>query len=200
MRIAVLRVKVENEILGREDRKKVAMSVARAETQFGSWMIEGHSPRIEYLPSVLEEICAVAVEGLSRLRRGGVEVGGVLFGVRDGEAVRILAFRPTPCEHAVGPSFLLSEKDRRALENVLEFGEARPRAARPGTGGVVPLAYPQRDLSLRRRSRSTIATSRNTAKWPWWCGRSSLDPAGRAFSSARQTDRFAPSPAIVNSP
>ena len=136
MRTAVLRVKVENEILGREDRKKVAMSVARAETEFGSWTIEGHSPRIEYLPSVLEEICAVAVEGLSRLRRGGVEVGGVLFGVRDGEAVRILAFRPTPCEHAAGPSFLLSEKDRRALENVLESGR-RDRALR----GLEPVGW-----------------------------------------------------------
>ena len=96
------------------------MCAVRAESEYGSWSIEGYPTRIEYTPAVVEEICASAVEGLSRLRRGGVEVGGVLFGIRQDDLVRVLAFRPTACEHAAGPSFMLSEKDRRALENLLE--------------------------------------------------------------------------------
>jgi proteasome lid subunit RPN8/RPN11 len=83
-------------------------------------MVQGHPVRIDYSAALIEEICAAAVEGLSRMRRGGVEVGGVLFGTHRGREVQILAFRPTSCEHAYGPSFTLSEKDLRAFEELLE--------------------------------------------------------------------------------
>jgi proteasome lid subunit RPN8/RPN11 len=112
------------------------MCAVRAESEYGCWSVEGHAARIEYIPAVAEEICATTVEGLSRLRRGGVEVGGVLFGIRHGDLVRVLAFRPTACEHAAGPSFVLSEKDRRALENLLESAK-RDRTLR----GLEPVGW-----------------------------------------------------------
>lgn len=65
------------------------------------------------------EIAAFANDGLQRLARGGIEVGGVLFGTRDGVAIRIEAWRPIVCEHARGPSFLLSEKDETSLVKLL---------------------------------------------------------------------------------
>ncbi len=98
------------------------MSAARAHTDFNSWSVEGHSPRIEYAVPILEEICADAVDGLYRFRHGGVEIGGVLFGEADGGLVRISAYRPLECEHAFGPRFVLSDRDRVSLKNLLYAG------------------------------------------------------------------------------
>lgn len=75
--------------------------------------------RIEYAVPALEEVCADAVDGLFRFRHGGMEVGGVLFGTAAGDRVRILTFRPLECEHAFGPRFVLSERDRAALKELL---------------------------------------------------------------------------------
>ncbi len=96
------------------------MGVAYTDTERGSWMVQGHPVRIEYSSALIEEICTAAIEGLWRMRRGGVEVGGVLFGTHRGQQVHILAFRPMACEHACGPSFTVSEKDLRGLEELLE--------------------------------------------------------------------------------
>jgi proteasome lid subunit RPN8/RPN11 len=112
------------------------MAVAHADTEYGSWMIQGHPVRIEYSLAVMAEICAACVEGLSRMRRGGVEVGGVLFGIRRGSQIHILAWRPASCEHAHGPSFTLSEKDRRALGDLLEAA-GQDRALR----GLEPVGW-----------------------------------------------------------
>ncbi|HEX8984291.1 MAG TPA: hypothetical protein VF767_02630 [Bryobacteraceae bacterium] len=99
------------------------MAVSR-DIGFGYWTPDGGAPRIEYALAVMEEICARAVEGLYRFRHGGVEVGGVLFGEAEGEVVRILAFRPLECEHAFGPRFVLSDRDRANLKNLLHAGQS----------------------------------------------------------------------------
>ncbi|HVX65924.1 MAG TPA: hypothetical protein VHA11_04940 [Bryobacteraceae bacterium] len=98
------------------------MAVTDAHAEFGQWSADGQLPRIEYAVSVVEEICADAVEGLYQFRHGGVEIGGVLFGQITGEVVRIMAFRPLDCEHAFGPRFVLSERDRMSLRNLLYAG------------------------------------------------------------------------------
>lgn len=49
-----------------------------------------------------------------------LETGGVLFGRRTGEGVRIEAYRPVSCEHAEGPGFRLSARDQETLEQVLD--------------------------------------------------------------------------------
>ena len=67
----------------------------------------------------MEELRLAAVDGFHRLAHGGVEIGGVLFGVRDPDGVKILAHRELACEYVFGPSFTLSENDRRALEELL---------------------------------------------------------------------------------
>jgi len=98
------------------------MAVTGLQADFDSWSAEGHPLRIEYAVSVLEEICADAVDGLYRFRHGGIEVGGVLFGEADGDRVRVLAYRPLPCEHAFGPRFVLSEGDRANFKDLLYAG------------------------------------------------------------------------------
>ena len=86
----------------------------------GLWSVFEHSVRVRYTQRVLTEIDALVVDGFNRVRRGGVELGGVLFGVRNKQTVNILAFRPMSCEHALGPSFVLSNNDHAALADLLK--------------------------------------------------------------------------------
>ncbi len=99
----------------------------RSET--GVWSVEGHPIRVEYWASVLEEIRAAAVAGYCQFPRGGVEVGGVLFGRLEGGLTRILASRPAACEYKFGPSYQLSEKDDQAFGALLRAPETDPLLA-----------------------------------------------------------------------
>ena len=76
---------------------------------------------IHYTPEAMETVRAAAVEGLYKLGRGGLEVGGVLFGHQTGDGVEILSSRPLVIEHAYGPTFALSEADRVALSKILQL-------------------------------------------------------------------------------
>ena len=67
----------------------------------------------------MEELRLTAVDGFHRLAHGGLEIGGVLFGVRDSDGVEIRAHRELACEYVFGPSFTLSESDLRALDALL---------------------------------------------------------------------------------
>ena len=93
------------------------------DTNFGSWAVAESPLTIEYSLVVIEEIRHAVSEGFQRLSRGGLEVGGILYGTHDGSAVRIQAMREIVCEHARGPSFLLSDNDRAALTEQLAHGQ-----------------------------------------------------------------------------
>ena len=62
-----------------------------------AWQAEGCAVRIEYSRSVMEELRLAASEGLKRLKNG-VEIGGVLFGLRDSDSLKIMAQRALACE------------------------------------------------------------------------------------------------------
>src|SRR5580658_1633577 len=97
-----------------------------SDTKFGSWSVAESPISIEYSLVVIEEIRHEVAEGFQRLSRGGIEVGGILYGTRDGRTVRVLAMRPIACEHARGPAFLLSDKDRVALNEQLVRDKDEP--------------------------------------------------------------------------
>ena len=82
------------------------------------WQAEGCAVRIEYSRSVMEELRFAASEGLKRLKNG-VEIGGVLFGLRASDSLKIMAQRALACEYAFGPTFTLSNNDRRVLVDLL---------------------------------------------------------------------------------
>jgi len=86
---------------------------------FGSWTAGPADRTLEYSNAVLDEIRLRAAEGYQRMRHGGVEVGGVLFGARRDGVLRILAVRPIECEYASGPRFALSTGDEAALSDLL---------------------------------------------------------------------------------
>ena len=78
---------------------------------------------------VIEEIRHEVAEGFQKLSRGGVEVGGILYGEREGRTIKILGMRPIACEHGRGPAFLLSDADRQLLEEQLGHELEDPRLA-----------------------------------------------------------------------
>ena len=91
-----------------------------AESTFGSWSVPEVPLRIEYPLEVMDEIRAVVIENLQKLARGGLDAGGVLFGVRRDYGIRILTWRPIGCEHALGPTLQLSAYDRAGLAKLIE--------------------------------------------------------------------------------
>jgi proteasome lid subunit RPN8/RPN11 len=100
-----------------------------SDVKFAEWAAPESPITIEYSLIVIEEIRHAVAEGFQRLSRGGIEVGGILYGTREDRTVRILAMRPIACEHARGPAFLLSDKDRKALNEQILADAADPHLA-----------------------------------------------------------------------
>ena len=73
---------------------------------------------IECAPAVLLQIRR-EVEAGQNLPGSRREVGGVLFGIQEPGSIRILACRPLPSEHAMGPGFVLSQKDEHDLARLI---------------------------------------------------------------------------------
>ena len=90
------------------------------ELSFHNWKAPEHDLEIMTVETVLTQIRDFAVDGYLRLARGGIEVGGVLFGSHEDQQIKIKAWRPIACEHAYGPSFQLSPKDESGLRLLLE--------------------------------------------------------------------------------
>jgi len=103
------------------------------ETTFASWSAAETPLSISYSGVVIEEIRSLVAEGFQKFARGGMEVGGVLYGNREGNTIRILATQEIQCEHALGPSFALSEKDHAAfaLQKSLDAQDSRLEGMTP---------------------------------------------------------------------
>ncbi len=108
---------------------------------------------VKYSDEAVEAVRAAVVEGLHKLTRGGLEVGGVLFGQRIGNSVRIVASRPMACEHAFGPSFILSEKDEAGLKTLLDSA-----VDEADLSGLVPVGW------YHSHTRSEISFSEQDLK------------------------------------
>jgi len=98
-----------------------------SDATFGTWTAAASPLTIEYSLVVIEEIRREVAEGFQKLSRGGIEVGGLLYGVHQGQTVRIMAIRPAACEHASGPTFRLSERDRAALHEQIRQDQSDSR-------------------------------------------------------------------------
>jgi len=88
-----------------------------------TWQIPQCPFLIECSPEVLDQIRREVETGRD-LRGGERETGGVLFGIEEPGRIRILSSQPLPCEHEVGPGFILSQKDERRLAQVI--ADAKP--------------------------------------------------------------------------
>jgi len=100
------------------------------------WTAGQRNPRIECEGGVMKEIRMHAAEGYQRMRHGGVEVGGILFGTHSGNLVRIQAMRPIVCDYSNGPRFVLSTAEESALTDSLRASRTDPELA-----GMEPVGW-----------------------------------------------------------
>jgi len=107
------------------DEISTERSPAIAAAALRTWQWPQCPFRIECAPAVLEKI-RQEVEKERNLPRGPRESGGVLFGVHEPDVVRILALRTIPCEHSIGPGFVLSEHDEKGLKDLISTAAADP--------------------------------------------------------------------------
>jgi hypothetical protein len=96
---------------------------------FEVWSDDRLDGRIEISRRVLEDIRAAVARSFLVLAHGGMEIGGLLFGRRAGDHLRITAWRPIGCSHAQGPSFVLDADDEAALLRQLESAQEVPGLA-----------------------------------------------------------------------
>jgi hypothetical protein len=75
---------------------------------------------VEYSHAAMETVRARAVSGFNSCPRGGMEIGGVLYGERRGEVTRIIAAQELECRHEKGPRFVLAEQDEAAFREMLK--------------------------------------------------------------------------------
>jgi hypothetical protein len=102
------------------------MAAKDTSVAYATWTQPGTQFAVSYSLAVFHEIDFVVNEGYRRIPHGGIEVGGVLFGRREGRSVRLEAFRNIECEHASGPSFTLSERDVASLKEQLANAASDP--------------------------------------------------------------------------
>lgn len=90
--------------------------------RFYTWQVPGKPilPHLSY--GVMDRIAQEAIRGLGSLPRRGAEVGGVLLGSAqrgDKAVVRIVDCLSVPCRHFFGPSYILTQDEKQALQQLL---------------------------------------------------------------------------------
>ena len=115
---------------------------------FETWETPACQFSIEYRQGLMQELRAAVAYGQQAFTRGGMEVGGVLFGTRTPAGLSIRMWRPIGCEHASGPAFVLSERDRAELRKFLATASSLPDLAAVEPVGWF-LSHTRSDLSLR---------------------------------------------------
>lgn len=87
------------------------------------WVADSGQLRVSLDFDLVDRLGFDVMRGFGAIPRRGAEVGGVLLGRIDQSAtpplVRVDDFLLVPCEHAHGPSFLLSEGDLAALDQIV---------------------------------------------------------------------------------
>jgi len=102
-----------------------------AGNEVGNWKAPQCPFTIEYSLRALDDIRLAVVDAFFSLPRGGAEIGGILLGQRLRRRLVIEDYLALDCEHAHGPSFALSQRDRDALVELLASAERDPDGLRP---------------------------------------------------------------------
>ncbi len=98
------------------------------EPAFYAWKVPGQALSIELNLAILDRLTDEVMKGFWAVPKRGAEVGGILLGTLIPSAVpRIIVedFEPVACEHRRGPSYVLSEPDRRRMERALRRAGSR---------------------------------------------------------------------------
>jgi hypothetical protein len=153
---------------------KAIVAEKPGEATSATWVADCPEARWEFPRVLLERLAAEAMKGFESSPAGGVELGGVLYGTRTGNHVRVRANLPVACEHRNGPAFTLSEPDKAGLDELLggENEEAkglkpvgwyhtayRELIPAPGTEALLERWFPERwqaVLVLRRERAAPV--------------------------------------------
>ena len=115
-----------------------------------TWVVKHGKVTWECPRALMQHIAGVAMEGFAGSPAGGPEIGGVLYGIKTRNRVRVVTYLSASCQHAFGPSFELSLSDEAELERLLrEMKEAE------GGASLVPVGWfhsAYRDLRLTPQS------------------------------------------------
>ena len=90
------------------------------------WAVPGNPVAVHLRLDVVDRLGAEFLRGLGAVPKRGAEVGGVLLGsiepglVKDTSIVRIEDFEPVPCSYVRGPSYLLTEEDRKLFDEICQ--------------------------------------------------------------------------------
>ena len=95
------------------------MTESHAENGPGAWSVPQCPFTIEYSMRVLDDIRLAVMDAFFSLPRGGAEIGGVLIGKHVNGRVTVTDYVALDCEHAMGPSFTLSQRDEGKLGDLL---------------------------------------------------------------------------------
>src|ERR1039458_1687115 len=106
------------------------MIESSTESAAGTWSAPECPYTIEYSPRVLDDIRLAVVDAFYSLPRGGAEIGGILLGRFANGRISILDYQALDCEHAMGPSFTLSQNDQTQLTELLA-AQQHPEGLQP---------------------------------------------------------------------
>lgn len=87
------------------------------------WEPTGKDYAVYLYSEIIDRLNYEVMRGFGALPKRGAEVGGVLLGSAERGAkliVRVQDFESIHCEHLLGPSYVLSEKDLQELDRALE--------------------------------------------------------------------------------
>jgi proteasome lid subunit RPN8/RPN11 len=102
-----------------------------AESSPGAWSVPECPFTIAYVPEVMDNIRLAVVDAFFSLPRGGAEIGGVLLGWHTQRRVTVADYMALDCEHAMGPSFVLSPNDETKLQELLAESKSNPAGLQP---------------------------------------------------------------------
>jgi proteasome lid subunit RPN8/RPN11 len=96
-----------------------------------SWQTPLCPFKIDFEPAKLEDVRVAVLGGFYTVPRGGIEIGGVLYGTYSDGRVEISEYQKIETEYLTGPSFELSENDRDGLRKLLNEGKFSSSGLRP---------------------------------------------------------------------
>ncbi|MBM3754294.1 MAG: hypothetical protein FJW38_09975 [Acidobacteria bacterium] len=98
---------------------------------FYTWKPADKAVSVQIQFDIVDRILLEVMKGFGSVPKRGAEVGGILLGTTErnklGELlVKIEDFEPVNCDHAQGPSYVLSESDRDAFDEACERWQRGP--------------------------------------------------------------------------
>jgi two-component system cell cycle sensor histidine kinase/response regulator CckA len=130
-----------------------------------TWSVPECPFTIESSARVLDDIRLAVTDAFFSLPRGGAEIGGILLGTFDQGRLVISDYAALDCEHAYGPSFVLSPPDEARLRD-LQSSYANVPGGSGRWAGITPTRA-ARSFCPTPIWPSTTASSRNPGRLRW---------------------------------